>query len=136
MGRSGGGCFFGGVSVGVSESGTTLDLWPAAGVRMSWKRMVCLRGRGMRGRSRSMSSNGVKTTASVPVGEPALEPQGDAPVGQQGQPVGRDRRPGEVAGKVLEAVAVVGGEAYVGVEAEPSTVAQRRPRLNRSVPPF
>ena len=33
VGRSGGGCFFGGVSVGVSESGTTLDLWPAAGAR-------------------------------------------------------------------------------------------------------
>jgi hypothetical protein len=44
-----------------------------------------------------------------PVGEWALEPQGDAPVGEQGQPVSGDGRPSEISCEVLEAIAGVQG---------------------------
>jgi hypothetical protein len=54
-----------------------------------------------------------------PVGKRALEPQGDTPVSERGQPAVGDGRPREVAGEVLEAVRVVGRDAHVGVEVEP-----------------
>ena len=90
--------------------------------------MVCFAGRGTRGKRRSINSNGAKTGLGS-VGERAPESEGDAPVGQRCQPVGRDRRSREVPREVLQAVAVIRGDTDVRVQAEPSTVAQRRPAM-------
>ena len=91
--------------------------------------MVCLRGRGMTGNRRSMSSNGVNPTASMPSVNGRLKPRETPPIELKGQPVGGDGWSREVMGEVLEAVAVIGGDAHVGVALNASTDAHRRPMV-------
>jgi len=72
-----------------------------------------------------MSSNGVETTASVPSESRRLNRRATRPSDSRVSRSVGDGRPREVAGEVLEAVALVGGDAYVDAQAEP-------PRRQRS----